>query len=424
MNKIEIKGLDEYIYHKVLDNGLNIYLYKTNNTNEYKVSFFTKYGSTYNNFKIKGNKEYKNYPIGIAHFLEHKLFESEDKEKPFEFFSKSGTRANAYTSFFQTCYHITGINNYEENLNFLIDFVQEPYFTEENVKKEKGIIKQEINMYNDTPNWVMFFRTLYNLIHKHSIRYDIGGTVESINKITKDMLYECYNTFYSPNNMTIVVSGNIDVDKTIKLIEQNQKSKELKNNEYIKENVKEPKEVYLESDEITMNVGIPMISVGVKIPVNSDNKEKNDIYINMIIEENFGKKSEFYIDNLSENVISGDFSISTNQIDKYFLVIFTSKTNNPKELIKRLKEKLNNLNITKDFFNREKKNYISDTIYAFENHSLVNDLIENHIVLYNKTIENIYIDLLNLKYEELNNIFNNLNLKNITSLIISKNTLK
>lgn len=421
MNKLEIKGLDEYIYHKVLDNGLNVYIYKVNNTNEYKVSFFTQYGSIYNDFKIKGNSNYKNYPLGIAHFLEHKLFESESKEEPFEFFSKSGTDSNAYTSFFQTCYYIEGTNNYEDNLNFLIDFVQEPYFTDSNVNKEKGIIEQELHMYNDNPNYILFYKTLYNLMHNHSIKYDIGGSVESINKITKEMLYECYNTFYSPNNMTIVVTGNIDIEETFNLIAKNQKLKNIINNDYELKTIQEPKEVSKEEEKLTMNVDMPMVSIGIKIPIDINiDKEKIDTYLNIIFEENFGKKSEFYINNLNEDIVSGGLSISAIQIDGYLLIIMNTKSNKPEELIKNIKTKLNNLNITENFFNRQKKNYISSIIYAFENHESVSDLIEDYIISYNKTIENIYEDTLNLNYKELNYTFDNLNIKNITSLIISK----
>lgn len=421
MNKLEIKGLDEYIYHKVLNNGLNVYLYKANNTNEYKVSFFTKYGSIYNDFKIKGNKKYKNYPLGIAHFLEHKLFESETKEAPFEFFSKSGTDSNACTSFFQTCYYIEGSNNYKDNLNFLIDFVQEPYFTDKNVEKEKGIIEQELHMYNDNPNYILFYRTLYNLMHKHSIKYDIGGSVESINKVTKDMLYECYNTFYSPNNMTIVVTGNIDIDETLNIIESNQNNKNIVNNNYNLKPVIEPKEVFLKEEKLTMNVDMPMVSLGIKIPIdNNIDKEKIDSYMNIIFEENFGKKSEFYINNLNDNIISGTLSITQIQIDGYLLIVMSAKSDKPDDLLIKIKDKLNNLNITEEFFNRQKKNYISSIIYAFENHTSISDLIEDYIISYNKTIENIYKDTLNLKYKELKDIFNDLNVKNITSLIISK----
>lgn len=421
MNKIDIKKIDEHIYHKVLDNGINVYMYKANNTNEYKASFFTKYGSIHNDFKIKGDKDFKKVPLGIAHFLEHKLFESETKEEPMEYFAKSGTSSNAYTSFFQTCYYIEGSDNFEDNLNYLLDFVQEPYFTNENVEKEKGIIEQELQMYNDNYDFVSFYKILYNLMNKHNIKYNIGGTVEEINKINKDMLYDCYNTFYSPNNMTIVVTGNIDINKTLKLIENNQNNKKILNREFKLNKVKEDKEVSLKHENITMNVDMPMVSFGIKIPISVNlSKEEIDVYINTIIDENFGKKSDFYIKNLEEEFISGSFSKATIQIEDYILVIFNSKSKEPKKLIESINQKLNNLNITENFFERQKKNLISSTIYAFENHFTVNDLIEDYIISYDKTIENIYADILNYNFNDLNKMFNSLNTNNTTSLIISK----
>lgn len=421
MNKIDIKKIDEHIYHKILDNGINVYMYKANNTNEYKASFFTKYGSIHNDFKIKGDKDFKKVPLGIAHFLEHKLFESETKEEPMEYFAKSGTSSNAYTSFFQTCYYIEGSDNFEDNLNYLLDFVQEPYFTNENVEKEKGIIEQELQMYNDNYDFVSFYKILYNLMNKHNIKYNIGGTVEEINKINKDMLYDCYNTFYSPNNMTIVVTGNIDINKTLKLIENNQNNKKILNREFKLNKVKEDKEVSLKHENITMNVDMPMVSFGIKIPISVNlSKEEIDVYINTIIDENFGKKSDFYIKNLEDEIISGGFSKATIQIEDYILVIFNSKSKEPKKLIESINQKLNNLNITETFFERQKKNLISSTIYAFENHFTVNDLIEDYIISYDKTIENIYADILNYNFNDLNKMFNSLNTNNTTSLIISK----
>ncbi len=422
MNKIEIKKLDEYIYHKVLDNGLNVFIYKTTNTNEYKASFFTKYGSIYNDFKIKGNLEYKKYPLGIAHFLEHKLFESETKEEPMEYFSKSGTDSNAYTSFVQTCYYIEGSNNYENNLNYLIDFVQEPYFTDSNVEKEKGIIEQELNMYNDNPNHVLLTKSLYNLMHNHNIKYDIGGTVETINEITKEMLYDCYNTFYSTNNMTIVVSGNIDVDDTMRIIENNQNSKNLKRVEYELNSVSEPDNVYLEEEIINMNVDIPLFSFSIKIP-NKFNLDQNilEYYIDMIFEENFGKKSDFFIQSLEDGLLSYGLSFDMMFTDKHILIILSTKTKKYDELKDAIKLILNKLKISEEFFNRQKKKYISSLIYAFENHSTINSIIEDYIIEYNKTMENMYSDILDLNYEKLNQVHKLLNVNNFTTTIVKSN---
>ncbi|MDY7046848.1 pitrilysin family protein, partial [Virgibacillus sp. M23] len=155
----------------------------------------TKYGSIDNRFVPLDKNEMVHVPDGIAHFLEHKLFEKADGDV-FQDFSKQGASANAFTSFTRTAYLFSSTSNVERNLETLIDFVQDPYFTEKTVEKEKGIIGQEINMYDDNPDWRLYFGVIENMYKEHPVRIDIAGTVESISHITKDLLYECYETFY------------------------------------------------------------------------------------------------------------------------------------------------------------------------------------------------------------------------------------
>lgn len=166
--------------------------------------FGTKYGSINTMFKTSDDAEYTTVPEGIAHFLEHKLFENEDCDV-FELYAKTGASANAFTSFDKTCYIFSSSHNYQDSLRILLDFVQKPYFTKENVDKEQGIIGQEIKMTNDNPDWRLFFNLLRGMYHNHPVKIDIAGTVESIAEIDADLLYKCYNTFYNLNNMVLSI---------------------------------------------------------------------------------------------------------------------------------------------------------------------------------------------------------------------------
>src|SRR5690606_13607321 len=208
MEKIHFPQLDEQLYYEKLDNGLDVYLLPKTGFYKTYATFTTKYGSIDNHFVPLGKEEYVKVPDGIAHFLEHKLFEKEDGDV-FQKFSRQGASANAFTSFTRTAYLFSSTSHVEKNLETLLDFVQEPYFTDQTVEKEKGIIAQEIRMYDDNPDWRLYFGMIKNLYEKHPVRIDIAGTVESISAITKDMLYTCYNTFYHPSNMVLFIVGPV-----------------------------------------------------------------------------------------------------------------------------------------------------------------------------------------------------------------------
>ena len=165
-------------------------------------------------------------PDGIAHFLEHKMFEKEDGDV-FQQFSKQGASANAFTSFTRTAYLFSSTSDTEKNLKTLLDMVQEPYFTEKTVEKEKGIIGQEITMYDDNPDWRLYFGVIENMYHHHPVKIDIAGTIESISHITAELLYECYNTFYHPSNMLIFITGPVNPEEIMEFIRADQDRKRL-----------------------------------------------------------------------------------------------------------------------------------------------------------------------------------------------------
>lgn len=224
METLSYPQVEETLYREILENGLEIIVLPKPGFQKTYATFATKYGSIDNHFSV-GNESPIKVPDGIAHFLEHKMFEEPDGQDVFAKFSKQGAAANAYTSFDRTVYLFSATENIDDNLMTLIDFVQRPYFTDQNVDKEKGIIAQEINMYNDNADWRVYYGLYEALYQKHPISIDIAGTVESIYKIDKDLLYRCYNTFYHPSNMLLFVVGGVDAAHIIELVKRNQAEK-------------------------------------------------------------------------------------------------------------------------------------------------------------------------------------------------------
>ena len=223
----------ETLYTATLDNGLKVnFLPRTDFHKTYGI-LTTDYGSVDNEFVPLGETEIRRFPDGIAHFLEHKLFEKEDHDA-FELFGKYGADANAFTSFTRTSYLFQTTQNVAKCVTTLLDFVQTPYFSEKTVEKEKGIIGQEIKMYDDDSNWRLYFGIIENMYPKNSLSIDIAGTVDSINKITAKDLYDCYKTFYQPSNMDLFLVGNFEVEAMLELIKENQAVKEFPSPEPIK----------------------------------------------------------------------------------------------------------------------------------------------------------------------------------------------
>jgi predicted Zn-dependent peptidase len=263
VEQLRYDKLQETLYHEVMDNGLQVYVLPKSGFRKTYATFATKYGSVDNHFRVAGGEE-TTVPDGIAHFLEHKMFE-EPEGDIFATFASNGASANAFTSFDQTVYLFSATENIETNLSTLVDFVQRPYFTDENVEKEKGIIGQEINMYADNPDWRVYFGLIEALYAKHPVHIDIAGTIESIGTITKETLYTCYNSFYHPSNMLLFIVGGVEPEKVFELIRSNQAGKSYdKQGEIERIFETEPEQVATKRKESKLAVSMPKCLFGFK----------------------------------------------------------------------------------------------------------------------------------------------------------------
>jgi predicted Zn-dependent peptidase len=371
MEKITFEQLQEEMYYEKLNNGLDVYILPKKGFNKTYATFTTKYGSIDNHFLPPGKDEYVKVPDGIAHFLEHKLFEKEDGDV-FQQFSKQGASANAFTSFTRTAYLFSSTSNVEKNLETLIDFVQEPYFTEKTVEKEKGIIGQEITMYDDNPDWRLYFGLIQNMYKNHPVSIDIAGTIESISHITKDMLYECYETFYHPSNMLLFVVGPVNPDEIMDQIKDNQSKKEYKNKPEIQRKFDTEQSGVAEKKQVLkMNVQTSKCLVGIKAanPTESGSEMlKNELSVNVLLDMLFGKSSDNYTDLYSSGLIDDTFSYDYSQEQGFGFAMVGGDTNEPDVLASKLeamlKEAKSGQGLTAESLERTKKKKIGAFLRA------------------------------------------------------------
>ncbi len=306
---VENARLGEKYIEAVHESGLKILICPKPEFATAHALFGTKYGSIDTKFRIKGEPEFTEVPEGIAHFLEHKLFECEEGDA-FSRFSETGGYANAYTSFDRTCYLFNCTERFDENLDILLDFVRHPYFTEQTVQKEQGIIGQEIRMYDDDAGWRVFFNLLCSIYSEHPVRIDIAGTVESIAQIDAKLLYKCYETFYNPSNMFLCIAGPVDTDAILAKVDevmQGAKGVEIERGTF-----NEPKGVLRERFEVAMPVAMPMFTIGYKEDC-SDSPEKplrERVETDILLEIIAGKSSRLYNDLLGKGLINDQFGCS------------------------------------------------------------------------------------------------------------------
>lgn len=338
MKEIKSDILQERYYEINHKSGLKIFVMPKENYKSAYAIFGTKYGSIDNRFKRSDKADYTVVPEGIAHFLEHKLFESEELDA-FTRYAETGASANAYTSFDKTCYLFQCSDRFEDSLKILLDFVTHPYFTKETVEKEQGIIGQEITMYYDVPGWMSTFNLLKCLYKNHPVRIDIAGTVQSISEITDELLYECYNTFYNLNNMALVVVGNVNAEKVIALCDEYLKQADNVTVQRVFED--EPREIVKPYAEYNLAMSMPVFSFGFKEACQTPERtHKEIIETEILLEIIAGETSPLYSRLFNEGLINASFSKEYFVGYGYEAVIFDGESVNPQAVADAIKKEV------------------------------------------------------------------------------------
>ncbi len=323
------------IKHK---SGLSVYVFPKNLTTSYAI-IATKFGSVDNCFRVSGEKEFTRVPDGVAHFLEHKMFENEDGEDTFVKYSRTGASGNAFTSFGTTAYLFSCTDNFYESLDILLKTVYSPYFTPENVSKEQGIIAQEIRMCEDDPSNALLYGMLGCLYKESSIKLSIAGTVESISEITPEILYKCHSAFYNPENMVLCVCGDVDCDKVMEVINKTVGKIEPQSVEsYI---APEEPTVSCPSFTCKMQVAKPLFCIGVKdtaLPVSARAKMERYAAMQVIASLYFGKSSSLYSQLLQKGLISPSFTAWSLSLRDFSLFSINGDSQDPIAVYESFKE--------------------------------------------------------------------------------------
>ncbi|MDF2568090.1 MAG: putative Zn-dependent peptidase [Oscillospiraceae bacterium] len=382
MNKQVIKNerLHEEFIKIKHPSGLTILLYPMKGYSSAYALFGTNFGSVDTTFKTNKDDDFIEVPEGVAHFLEHKLFENEDGDA-FSLFASTGASANAYTSFDRTCYLFSTTDNFEKSLESLLSFVQSPYFTKETIEKEQGIIGQEIRMYDDNPGWRVFFNLLDALYVNHPVKIDIAGTVESISKIDDQVLYRCYNTFYNLNNMVLSIAGNIAVDTVMSVVEKSIKPCEELTIET--KEVDEPKEIARAQSEQKLEVAVPLFNIGFKEnPCKGKELVKNQVVAEILLEIIAGEGSDFYRKMYDEGLINSTFGTEVMNGRGYFCEIFAGESRKPHEVFENLKAEIGSIKqkgIESQEFERVRKLLYGRYVRGFNNvEGVANSLVLAH----------------------------------------------
>lgn len=375
MQIIENIKLKEKLYVEKLENGLTIMILPRKTTQKKYAMWGVNFGSIDNHFINPDNNKEIKIPDGVAHFLEHKMFEQENGINSLDALSSLGVDANAYTTNDYTTYLFECTDNFYEALDELMDYVQHPYYTDENVEKEKGIIGQEINMYDDYPTWKVYMNAMECLYHNNPVKLDIAGTIESITPITKETLYDCYNTFYTPSNMLMVITGDFEPEKLIQEI-KNRIVKNENKGEIKRIYPEEPEEINKEKIVAVMDVNNPLFVIAIKDKTleNETEQVKRHIAIEILLNIIVGKSSKLYKELYETGIVMAPLDLDYEFSKQYAHIAISGQSNEPERVMKELKkeiEKLKKEGLEKQQFERIKKKIYGDYVTEYNDISVV-----------------------------------------------------
>lgn len=417
----KFKSVGQKVYYKKLKNGLSIYFLPDANKKSYYVNLVTFYGSNDLEYKIQDTNEKFKDPLGLAHYLEHKVFEMPDETDPFVFFGQSGTDVNAGTSYYSTKYYMWGSNNFKENLQYFIRMIFNPNFTENNIIKERGIIEEEIKMYDDDPGWQIEDACRKNLFHNWYIKEKIAGTIESIALINEEMLNNAYKAFYQPNNMALAISGNFDKEEILNLLENHPILNMRKDNKnVIKKEISEPETVVKEYQLLKGNIVIPKLRYSFKIKndvFTVKDSIRTSLYLNCIFSCLFGSSSDFYEQVYHDDLTTGYYH-DHNRYGNYYILNIEAESDRADLFKELVDDTLKKINITEKDLERYKKILIASEIRISERIDvMVNSLVED-LVIYGKPYYDRIDIIKSLNYNDLKLIINELDVSNNTFILM------
>lgn len=368
MKEINCEKIKEKAYWEKLENGLEVIIIPKKNINKKYIMYGTRFGSIDNRFIMPKTHEEVFIPDGVAHFLEHKMFEQPNGTNSLDTLMALGIDANAYTTTDHTAYLFECTNHFEEGLDELMDYVQHPYFTDQNVEKEKGIIGQEITMYDDDPGWQLYLGAMDCIYKNNPIKIDIAGSIESISKITPDVLNKCYNTFYNPSNMAMVICGDFEPEKLLEEVKKRLIDKKA-NGEIKRIYPVEKEDIVKEKIEQNMDVSQPLFAIGIKDKL-ADTKERVrkhiaiEILLNMII----GKSSNLYKELYDEGLLFAVPSLDYEFARGYAHILITGQSTEPEKVYEKFKKTVAEMKaspINSNEFNRIKKRIYGDYVKEY-----------------------------------------------------------
>ena len=413
MIKKTFEKVNEDVFYEKLDNGIDVYLYKTDKTKNFYITISVKYGANVTKYKV--GKEIFSVIPGSAHFLEHKVMALSENKEISKRINELGSLANAWTSYYGTNYNIYGSINLIENLKLLLDIFYNTNINPKNVNDEKGIIGEEIDMYKDKIDRLISYHLLNNLFHNSYVKNSVVGERSDIEKITSKELNKIYKDYYIPNNTFIVVTGNFDEEEVMNVIKDYMKGLNLKQKE-IPKRIKEKEDftVNIPYEEMTKDLENPRVKIGYKINKKIFNIKDDDIlrsYIGIILSNNLSSSSNLY-EKYKLNEIALDIGYLINIMDDYLVISINGITKNPDLFIKSINKDIKKLKINKQDFERKKKNYLRSYIMDFDNIEDIEYNISVSLMMNNKINYNEYSDIVDMNYDEAKRILSLINFDN------------
>jgi len=420
MEEIKLKGIDETVFYKKLDNGLPVYMLVNKNVSSFYITFSVKYGSIDTEFTNNENNTIKVHD-GVAHFLEHVNFNEKDGYTAHDYFKKIGSNINAFTTFDFTCYEVMGTSKFKSNLVHLLDYVQTPYFTKELVEKEKGIIVEEVKMGKNSPGHKLFYGLNKCLFKNDKRRNLVTGEVEDVQNTTVEELRNVYDNFYHPENMFLIITGNFKPEEALRIIEENQNSKNFikyKEPKVILE--EESREVNKEFESIEANVEIPKLKISYKMPYSLfEDYDKATLlaYLNLICVCNFGGISDFR-EYLINNQIVNFIRANAEVFNDVVTIDITVDTRQPDKVIDLIKDKMNDLSISDDDLLRRKRCNIASLIKDLDDIEYVNTDLAYQLVTYGHIVTNMFDIYNSLNMNDLKKIMDKFDLSNNSTVML------